>query len=1070
MQRTSIAVLCALLAGAACPTPSHAGPIAPTPIKEFKGDFAVQFAKTGSPEAVSFVMENGEQVVKVREEAKLFPGMGITLSGFDGMKSVYVAFDLRTANIARNATMAYYWMGAAGKTLTSAVVPVKIGGTTGWTRYEKILSSPMPLQTKGIRVVFLVWRAAGEGYALYRKPTIRIATQEDSKRVKEASMKPRVQPTATSPTAESFNYRFTNKMRGVSYDVERGGYGWLLLWGRQPLKDIHRLRIVAPDSVAFELYLFRGGKAEFVPGVDAPPPPKGTSVFEGLNRFRWPCWGNVLLFKAGADAPRTFDLSLTFADRDDKPLFIEPIPIRVIEPLNLPSVETRFENRVYYAHPFRWIAFDDERATLANGLLHYLRSRGFTSAGYLTEAKAQPFPEEKGEVISHFTRMPYRFNRSPVMAEAMKTHGIPMAMAASGIRSETELETQVVADKGVAFYADMLRKTGNDLYRGRQLVWLNDYEPYAFEGPATQYSFAPESLAAFRAFIGLPADADLTPKIVLTTYAEQWVIFRCRQHALVIKAQADALKAFSPQALYALSSESLPGSDEKAAEFFRRSGLDLRLLDPYVDMHLPMIYSQNATYYRRTEATVAQLQKPVFPTITCGYGNSVRNPERLRRLMVAAAFLDAAGVYHWPGFWGMDGNEMQSNQQAMSLIAGLEPFLERSRPVARNGQLSCPEAKPEHLYFAVRSAVDEHLIFIANDGKNETYYPLVRLPEATKARVVSTFPDGEILSSGEGGKTHGPEQLREGIRVKIPPASMTILRFGPRPVAAEGTIVDTRVWEREYRALAAAAAARSRGRAENGMSYRLDGAELVVETPKQRLKLSMADCAVGEWSLATAGGRVPLLDFLGRESFDFPGVFRLADIPAKLEKVEFTGDAIVVVVYYRVDAVPYEGLAFRKTFTVARDAPRIAVKVSIAPASGFRQFALRVVHGINAAGSRFRLDGRTCAPCEKLLVGNVYTRKNTDFAPFVQSKRITKVGVFSQDRCGLLLPGGKWVVGCDFEGRVRGLMNWHDEAVDTMELMYDKAYDHDDPHRAAVWECSYTLVAQPTQETAKGPE
>ncbi|MBT3289852.1 MAG: hypothetical protein HN380_21080, partial [Victivallales bacterium] len=76
MQRTSIAVLCALLAGAACPTPSHAGPIAPTPIKEFKGDFAVQFAKTGSPEAVSFVMENGEQVVKVREEAKLFPGMG----------------------------------------------------------------------------------------------------------------------------------------------------------------------------------------------------------------------------------------------------------------------------------------------------------------------------------------------------------------------------------------------------------------------------------------------------------------------------------------------------------------------------------------------------------------------------------------------------------------------------------------------------------------------------------------------------------------------------------------------------------------------------------------------------------------------------------------------------------------------------------------------------------------------------------------------------------------------------------------------------------------------------------
>ena len=51
-------------------------------------------------------------------------------------------------------------------------------------------------------------------------------------------------------------------------------------------------------------------------------------------------------------------------------------------------------------------------------------------------------------------------------------------------------------------------------------------------------------------------------------------------------------------------------------------------------------------------------------------------------------------------------------------------------------------------------------------------------------------------------------------------------------------------------------------------------------------------------------------------------------------------------------------------------------------------------------------------------------------------------------------------VECDFEDRVKGLMHWHGDAVDTMELMYDKAYDHNDPHRAAAWECAYTLRAR----------
>ena len=61
---------------------------------------------------------------------------------------------------------------------------------------------------------------------------------------------------------------------------------------------------------------------------------------------------------------------------------------------------------------------------------------------------------------------------------------------------------------------------------------------------------------------------------------------------------------------------------------------------------------------------------------------------------------------------------------------------------------------------------------------------------------------------------------------------------------------------------------------------------------------------------------------------------------------------------------------------------------------------------------------------------------------------------------GLLLPGRGLAVECGFGAEVKGVMNWHDDTVATMELMYGKAYDHNDPHRARVWTCAYVLEAR----------
>jgi len=649
-----------------------------------------------------------------------------------------------------------------------------------------------------------------------------------------------------------------------------------------------------------------------------------------------------------------------------------------------------------------------------------------------------------------------------LMARLMEKHNITMAMGASGVSNAKELDTQSLVARGEAFYLDMLRNTGNEKYQGRELVWLADYEPYAHEGPTTQFSYTPEALEAFLAFIQAPPGQTLSPLLIMERYEPQWTKFRCRQHALAIKSQVDALKRFEPQAVYALCSESLPGEGEDASDFFRRNGVDLRMMDPYVDMHLPMIYAQTAMLYRRIEASVTQLEKPVLPTITSGYGNSIRHPERLSRVMVAAAFLGAPGVYHWPSFMGMDGCEIQASQRAMGLIAELEPFIKHSQLLSRNDQVFCAEAKPEEFYYALRGDGNKTMLFMANDSKNKTFYPRITHAGGETPLYVTDVVNRVLVSPGKGEERFGVQQLRKGFRVTLPPNAMRILLFADEASLVTDGVIDTCVVERAYEAVRAESAALRRSESQHGMSYQFDGDALVVTTPVQTVKLNMNDCASGEWLLNRAEEQVQVLDFLGHEYLDYPAPTQIHELCADLENVEFGKDSITVVAYYKVTLPIYQGLAFRKTFIISRDVPRIAVNLKVIPTGGFRNFALRIGHGMNSAETVLYVDGRPVKQADTTVGGDVYTRDATTFTPFIISKHIQPQGVFNTNTCGLRLPSGNGMVDCEFGDEVKAVMHWHNDTVGcgTMELLYDKAYDHNDPHRAQTIEYSYTLKSK----------
>ena len=543
--------------------------VSSVPINKFEGDFGTQFYRSGSPEIINIEKENGTKILKVKEDARKYvSGMGVLLNNFSGMKSIYISVSIKTVNLKKNAAVFYYWKDVNGKPLPgakNAKYLVKVSGTTEWTKYEKIVSSPFPLKTGGINIYFSVYKSeGGDGYALFKNPVVRIANAKDAE--KKAAAVPKRPKQKPPLSAALFKHGFSAKMPGVPYSVERGGYGWLLLsTSTQPEKDEYQLKVSAPKSIDFELYLSNGKKATLRPSKVVANNQNNTYIFGPMKYVAWYHWGNVLLFKAGENTPDKFNISLAFSNSKGKQIFTKSIPIHTIDPLNITIGKTSFANRMFYAYPLRRIDFSDKNAKLAREVLGYLKKRGVTSPGYLENTKTSLFPYEAGEVISHTRFLPYNVC-SPSFRKLLAKYNIPMSTDVSGIRSKLEIEPQVLAEKGLPFYSELLNRNKIKEYKDNELVWISDYEPYAHEGPVTKFSYAPESIEAFRKFIKAPETLKLTPRLILSKYIRPWVKFRCRQRADLIKTQNKALKEYNPKALFALCSMPLPEAGRRSAE------------------------------------------------------------------------------------------------------------------------------------------------------------------------------------------------------------------------------------------------------------------------------------------------------------------------------------------------------------------------------------------------------------------------------------------------------------------------------------------------------------------------
>ena len=203
-----------------------------------------------------------------------------------------------------------------------------------------------------------------------------------------------------------------------------------------------------------------------------------------------------------------------------------------------------------------------------------------------------------------------------------------------------------------------------------------DYEP-----PTSNACFCPQCRAAFAQRFGLPTDrcAALEPKQLQETYRTQWGRFRAEQNGAIVKLHCQVIHEVDPEVQVGLCS--WPGTEAVAAQ-----GGDIRLFEPHVAFHAPMIYTHGLNYHKLVRETCERTTAPVLPFIELADISQPRSltPGQLRMNLLATGLSGGAGAFMWVGMECFDAQYMAGIARAVGEIDRLRqavPFTRQKPPL-----------------------------------------------------------------------------------------------------------------------------------------------------------------------------------------------------------------------------------------------------------------------------------------------------------------------------------------------------------------------------------------------------
>ena len=338
------------------------------------------------------------------------------------------------------------------------------------------------------------------------------------------------------------------------------------------------------------------------------------------------------------------------------------------------------------------------------------------------------------------------------------------------------------------YFSEAFKARQQKMSRPEMIIY--DCEPGAME-----QGYSAENRKRFAAY----AKLDHVPEIaeIKSQYGGKWFDFRVYQHSLIIRKFCDAVRKYFPGVNAVICSDPIHAGSQPLANW---CGVDVRLSDNDVDLHMNMPYYSGLEFYNDVELNNKILKKKNFPLID-PTENEDRfykrySPLEVKQNIVAAAALGCSGIGFWPSD-AFDGRYFRTIAEAFNLVGQAEDFYFSTR--CDNKLLAEPanvfvqtfeddgqkhQVKLPDFNNSVKTLMhekdDAFIVTVLNYNPDSACLLRLAIPTIKDRQFqVKDLGSGKYfsVSSGNGGLTGA--QIRAGFLVEIPPREAVLLQITP---------------------------------------------------------------------------------------------------------------------------------------------------------------------------------------------------------------------------------------------------------------------------------------------------
>ncbi len=468
------------------------------------------------------------------------------------------------------------------------------------------------------------------------------------------------------------------------------------------------------------------------------------------------------------------------------------------------------------------------------------------------------------------------------------------------------------------------------------------------------------TIEAFAKEMGLDVKT-LTPETLKSKYRKEWLAFRSKQIANVVKSWAKYVRSIDPNITLAIGQGSGWPVDVH---------VDYKLYDDIPNIiHLPMVYTSSATSLVKNTVNLRKYlpKSKIMPFVTSGmvinkgWFASV-NPRTLYLQFTASALLGCVGCGHWPDVQrGMDMEYLREISLAAHDIASVESFLFGGKA---NPEGITIEPLPEASAFIntakgkiklISPPWDKYTLKVAYQRGKSIMVGLINFykksPAVVRVRIAKPFatemfvydPVTHIALVPDNGQKWDDTSLKKGILYEVPAQKAGMLVIAPKlPKGGfNGTVKESDVRKQfdkrcQTRAKSADLVAMKKGELTiTWADVNRDGSpDIVISNSKQQLGIGTSGNLIS-WKLTGVDKDfVSLFDGGGAciDQFWWPKSARSSDdknSEYELISREIKNGRATVVMRHALTHPDISGLVLEKKYSITADSPKIKITVTI---------------------------------------------------------------------------------------------------------------------------------------------